>query len=142
MVLHPLLESRFYAAVQLIGQLDFMRSAPRAIRVIDEEFTLTMGLIERYRERLPFAPGDPVVSLAEGSTPLVLAERVSERAGVRGVAEARGREPDRLVQGPRDDLRGLGRGARGRRGGDLRLDRQHRGERRRLRGARRADAAR
>ena len=39
MVLHPLLESRFYAAVRLIGQLDFMRSAPRAIRVIEEEFT-------------------------------------------------------------------------------------------------------
>ena len=38
MVLHPLLESRFYAAVRLIGQLDFMRSAPRAIRVIEEEF--------------------------------------------------------------------------------------------------------
>src|SRR3954462_15522192 len=41
-----------------------------------------MGLIARYRERLPFGPGDPVVSLEEGSTPLVLAERVSERAGV------------------------------------------------------------
>jgi threonine synthase len=40
-----------------------------------------MGLIERYRERLPFAPEDPVVSLGEGSTPLVLAERVSERVG-------------------------------------------------------------
>ena len=39
MVLHPLLESRFYAAVRLIGRLDFMRSAPRAIRVIEEEFT-------------------------------------------------------------------------------------------------------
>jgi homoserine dehydrogenase len=38
MVLHPLLESRFYAAVRMIGQLEFMRSAPRAIRVIDEEF--------------------------------------------------------------------------------------------------------
>jgi homoserine dehydrogenase len=38
MVLHPLLESRFYAAVRLIGQLDFMRSAPRAIRVLEEEF--------------------------------------------------------------------------------------------------------
>src|SRR5829696_2654778 len=35
-----------------------------------------VGLIERYRDRLPFAPGDPVVSLQEGSTPLVLAERV------------------------------------------------------------------
>jgi homoserine dehydrogenase len=38
MVLHPLPESQFYAALQLIGQLEFMRSAPRAIRVIEEEF--------------------------------------------------------------------------------------------------------
>jgi homoserine dehydrogenase len=38
MVMHPLPESNFYAAVQLIAQLDFMRAAPRAIRVIDEEF--------------------------------------------------------------------------------------------------------
>jgi homoserine dehydrogenase len=38
MILHPLLESRFYAAVRMIGQLDFIRAAPRAIRVIDEEF--------------------------------------------------------------------------------------------------------
>jgi threonine synthase len=40
-----------------------------------------VGLIERYRDRLPFAPEDPVVSLLEGSTPLILAERVSERVG-------------------------------------------------------------
>ena len=39
MVLHPMLESRLYAAVRMIGQLDFMRAAPRAIRVIDEDFT-------------------------------------------------------------------------------------------------------
>ena len=39
------------------------------------------GLIERYRERLPFAAGDPVVSLGEGATPLVLAPRLSERVG-------------------------------------------------------------
>jgi homoserine dehydrogenase len=38
MVLHPLLESRFYAAVRLIGQMPFVRSEPRAIRVLDEEF--------------------------------------------------------------------------------------------------------
>jgi threonine synthase len=37
------------------------------------------GLIERYRDRLPFAPGDPVVSLQEGSTPLIHAPRLSER---------------------------------------------------------------
>jgi threonine synthase len=39
------------------------------------------GLIERYRARLPFADGDPVVSLAEGSTPLVFAPRLSELVG-------------------------------------------------------------
>jgi homoserine dehydrogenase len=38
MVTHPILESKFYAALELIGALDFMRSRPRAIRVIDEEF--------------------------------------------------------------------------------------------------------
>jgi homoserine dehydrogenase len=38
MVTHPILESRFYAAVEMISALDFMRSKPRAIRVIDEEF--------------------------------------------------------------------------------------------------------
>ncbi len=38
MVVHPILESRFFAAMGLIGGLDFMRSAPRAIRVIEEEF--------------------------------------------------------------------------------------------------------
>ena len=40
--------------------------------------TMPPGLIERYRERLPFAAGDPVVSLNEGSTPLALAPRLSE----------------------------------------------------------------
>jgi threonine synthase len=39
------------------------------------------GLIERYRGHLPFAPEDPIVSMGEGSTPLVLAERLSERVG-------------------------------------------------------------
>ena len=38
MVVHPLLESRFYAAVELIAGLDFVRSTPRAIRVIEEEY--------------------------------------------------------------------------------------------------------
>jgi threonine synthase len=36
------------------------------------------GLIERYRERLPFAAGDPVVSLGEGDTPLVHAPHISQ----------------------------------------------------------------
>jgi len=38
MVVHPVLESRLQAACDLIGGLDFVRSPPRAIRVIEEEF--------------------------------------------------------------------------------------------------------
>ncbi|HVL95689.1 MAG TPA: homoserine dehydrogenase [Solirubrobacteraceae bacterium] len=38
MTVHPILESRLFAALRLIGRLDFMRSEPRAIRVIEEEF--------------------------------------------------------------------------------------------------------
>src|SRR5215208_691691 len=34
MVMHPVLESKFLAAVELIGRLDFMRAEPRIIRVI------------------------------------------------------------------------------------------------------------
>jgi threonine synthase len=51
------------------------------------------GLIERYRDRLPFAPGDPIVSLDEGSTPLVPAPRVSERAGAEVWLKLEGANP-------------------------------------------------
>src|SRR5208283_497986 len=39
MVTHRVLESSLRAAVEQIGEFDFIRSAPRAIRVIEEEFT-------------------------------------------------------------------------------------------------------
>jgi threonine synthase len=42
---------------------------------------VSAGLIERFRDRLPFEPGDPVVSMGEGSTPLVRADHVSELVG-------------------------------------------------------------
>jgi threonine synthase len=51
------------------------------------------GIIERYRERLPFAAEDPVVSLSEGSTPLILAERLSEKAGVEVWLKLEGANP-------------------------------------------------
>jgi threonine synthase len=50
-------------------------------------------LIERYRERLPLEPDDPVVSLNEGSTPLIEAERLSERLGVRAYLKFEGANP-------------------------------------------------
>jgi threonine synthase len=51
------------------------------------------GLIERYRDRLPFAEGDPVVSLHEGSTPLVAAPWVSERVGAEVFLKLEGANP-------------------------------------------------
>ena len=50
-------------------------------------------LIERYRDRLPLEPGDPVVSLNEGSTPLVEAPVVSERLGARVLLKLEGANP-------------------------------------------------
>jgi homoserine dehydrogenase len=38
MVLHPVLESKLFAAVEMIAGLEFVRARPRAIRVLDEEF--------------------------------------------------------------------------------------------------------
>src|SRR3954470_13534500 len=51
------------------------------------------GLIERYRDRLPFAAGDPVISLDEGSTPLVRAPVVSEAAGAEVWLKIEGANP-------------------------------------------------
>ena len=39
MIIHPLLESKFFAACDLIAGLDFVRARPRSIRVIDEQFS-------------------------------------------------------------------------------------------------------
>src|SRR5450755_199600 len=38
MVVHPVLESRFTAAMELIAGLEILRAPPRAIRVLEEEF--------------------------------------------------------------------------------------------------------
>ncbi len=38
MVTHPVLESSMRAAIDRLGGFDFVRSAPRTIRVIEEEF--------------------------------------------------------------------------------------------------------
>ncbi len=50
-------------------------------------------MIERYRDRLPFGPQDPVVTLHEGSTPLVPALRISERAGREVLLKLEGANP-------------------------------------------------
>jgi threonine synthase len=44
---------------------------------------VTVALIERFRDRLPVTRATPVVSLGEGSTPLLAAPRLARAAGVR-----------------------------------------------------------
>jgi threonine synthase len=51
------------------------------------------ALIERYRDRLPLEPDDPVISLHEGSTPLVRARSLSERLGVEVHLKLEGANP-------------------------------------------------
>jgi len=43
---------------------------------------MTVALIDRFRAVLPVSEATPVISLGEGSTPLLLAPRLSERLGV------------------------------------------------------------
>lgn len=50
-------------------------------------------LIERYREYIPLEPGDPIVSINEGSTPLVPAPRLSERIGANVFLKIEGANP-------------------------------------------------
>ena len=40
-----------------------------------------LGLIERYRDRLPVTPGMRIISLCEGNTPLIPLENLSREAG-------------------------------------------------------------
>ena len=50
-------------------------------------------LIERYRDSLPLEDGDPVISLNEGSTPLIEAPVISERVGARVWLKFEGANP-------------------------------------------------
>jgi threonine synthase len=51
------------------------------------------GLIERYRDRLPFDLEDRLVSLLEGGTPLLAAPRLSERVGTEVFLKLEGANP-------------------------------------------------
>jgi threonine synthase len=52
-----------------------------------------LPLIERYREWLPVDDSTPIVTLLEGSTPLVAAPRLSERIGVETHLKVEGMNP-------------------------------------------------
>ncbi|HVD41017.1 MAG TPA: threonine synthase [Solirubrobacterales bacterium] len=54
---------------------------------------MAAGLIDRYRDRLSLEPGDPVVTLNEGSTPLIEAPRLSERIEAKAYFKFEGLNP-------------------------------------------------
>jgi len=54
---------------------------------------MPVPLIERYRDRLSLEPGDPVVTLHEGSTPLIKAEVISEMVGAEVYLKFEGANP-------------------------------------------------
>src|SRR5205807_9309429 len=54
---------------------------------------MSIPLIQRYRDHLPFGPGDPIVSLGEGGTPLVEAPVLSEQVGVEVHLKLEGANP-------------------------------------------------
>ncbi len=51
------------------------------------------GIIEAYRDRLPVDAATPVITLREGGTPLLPAERLSEQLGVRVLLKYEGLNP-------------------------------------------------
>jgi threonine synthase len=54
---------------------------------------VTLGLIDRFIDRLPFEHGDPVITMGEGSTPLVRAPFVSDRVGAEVWLKLEGSNP-------------------------------------------------
>ena len=54
---------------------------------------LWRGVITEYAERLPMLDGAPVVTLGEGGTPLIPAEKLSERVGTRVFVKYEGLNP-------------------------------------------------
>jgi len=51
------------------------------------------GVINEYRQWLPFSETDPVITLHEGGTPLVPAEKLSERVGAQVYLKVEGANP-------------------------------------------------
>lgn len=54
---------------------------------------LWRGVIEEYRDRLPVTDSTPVVTLREGGTPLLVAERISELVGCEVFLKVEGANP-------------------------------------------------
>jgi threonine synthase len=70
-----------------------IEAAVSAVPKRGENGSAARGVIARYRERLPVGEGTPVISLGEGSTPLIFAPRLSEKVGGRVFIKCEGLNP-------------------------------------------------
>ena len=70
-----------------------VEAAVLAAPKLGEGGSAASGVIARYRDRLPVGEGTPIVTLGEGSTPLVFAPRLSERIGGRVFIKCEGLNP-------------------------------------------------
>lgn len=61
--------------------------------VVEAAVLAGRGVIARYREYLPVGEGTPIITLGEGSTPLVFAPRLSERINNRVFIKCEGLNP-------------------------------------------------
>ena len=92
------------------------------------------GLINAYRDRIEIPDGAEVVTLHEGGTPLVHAKRLSAATGSDVWVKVEGANPTGSFKDRGMTVAMTYALASGLEGGDLRLDRQHLGLRRGVRG--------
>ena len=142
--LHPLLESRFFAALR--ADRPARLHALAAARDPRDRGGVRLSRVgpDRALPRPAAVRGRTTRSSrsARARRRWCRAPRLSERVGAEVWLKLEGANPTGSFKDRGMTCAVSAARARGRRGGHLRVDRQHRGERRRLRGARRADAAR
>jgi threonine synthase len=92
------------------------------------------GVIEEYRDRMPVTDDTPVVTLREGGTPLIHSEQLSELTGCEVHLKYDGANPTGSFKDRGMTLAISKAKEAGRAGGHLRVDRQHLGVGRRVRG--------
>src|SRR5437763_7680418 len=70
-----------------------MQNESKKSRTVEAAMSAARGVIARYRDHLPLGEATPIITLGEGSTPLVFAPRLSERIGGRVFIKCEGLNP-------------------------------------------------
>ena len=117
-VTHEAREGSLDEALAAIAALPEVRKRAAAVprRLRPRRRGARMGVIDRYRDRLPVGPDDAALTLGEGSTPLIRAPRLSEQLGVELCLKCEGMNPTGSFKDRGMSRRGR-EGGRGRREG-------------------------